>query len=758
MLKKIASFIVKYRFVMMAVFAVLCAYSVYGVTQIRVEYSIDKYLPQQTDTRKAIDIMASEFTTFGSASVMVKGVDRAQADELSAVIGRVDGVASVSFTSDGYKDGTALYGITFEGKSGDDSVRDAYDRVLGALNGYSVSVPSPAYNDFAATLARDMVIILVLAAVVILAVLIFTSKSFAEVIAFPIVFIVAALLNMGTNYWLGTISFVSNTVCIVLQLALAIDYAIILCHRFSEERERGGTAAAALTRALSRAIPEICSSSLTTVTGLLALACMQLRLGADLGFVLAKSIICSIFTVLLLMPCLLMMLSNPIRKTRHKSFVPKIRFWGKAAVKARYFVPAVFLCLVAVCAGINGKVDFVYSQNDIATLRPTATQKALAERNEIFGVSNAFVVLVPAGDYAGERELTQTVLQNEHITSATGLASVQVGGIYITDDMTYRELAVLGGMNEFTAKTVMLMYAKHAGDDVDASRLDGYSAAGLSLLTFLTDAGGSLPISDAQKQQLTALGSTLGSAKAQLQGKKYSRILFTLDLANTDERLFDVIEQLNAVIKQANPNAVFAGESMSAYDLSTTFESDNIKISLLTVLFIFLILMFTFRRSDLPLLLVAVIQGAIFINFGWTVMVGSNIFFFVYLIATAIQMGATIDYAILMCGRFVDARAYSTKTEAVISAVSGSFPTIITSGTIMTVAAFLIGGIVTEPLIASVGITLGRGTVISVIAVMAVLPGLMHLTGGQEKPIFYSNPLFDDRHSKRRLTKYKTMV
>ncbi|MDE7107992.1 MAG: MMPL family transporter, partial [Clostridiales bacterium] len=340
------------------------------------EYDITTYLPEGTDTKKALAIMSDEFASLGSATVMVNNIDAADADGLAKQIGGIDGVTSVSFDSaseSNYKDGKALYSIFYIGDSGDQKAVDAYNETIKLLDksGYKYGVPTPLVNNFAETLKSEMVIIIAISAAVILAVLLFTSKSFAEVLAFPVVFVVAAVLNMGTNHWLGKISFISNTVCIILQLALAIDYAIILCHRFTEEKDKTpDDPKGALITALSKAIPEIASSSLTTVAGLVALMFMQLGLGFDLGMVLAKSIICSLLTVFLLMPCILLWLTKPMDKTRHRSFVPKVRLLGVGVIKIRYALVAVFVALFGVCAWLSQTITYCYSQDSIDTSRP----------------------------------------------------------------------------------------------------------------------------------------------------------------------------------------------------------------------------------------------------------------------------------------------------------------------------------------------------------------------------------------------------
>jgi len=730
-MRKLAEFIVRKRWLFAAVFVALIVYSIISIPRVKVEYDISAYLPEETDTKQALEIMDDEFASYGTATVMVKDISYADAEALRTRISALDGVNYFPFgNSDGYyKDGVAKFSVTFAGAADDERSAAAYADMLKILDasGYKYSVPSPLVESYADTLASEMVIILAIAAAVIILVLLFTSKSFAEVIAFPIVFITAAVVNMGTNHWLGTISFVSNTVCIVLQLALAIDYAIILCHRFTEEKEKApGNAQAALISALAKAIPEIASSSLTTVSGLVALMFMQLRLGYDLGMVLAKSIIISLLTVFFLMPAILLPLSKIMDKTRHRSFVPKIRFWGRGVVKLRYVVIAAFVALFATGSALVGRIDYVYSTSDIDTSKPTATVAAKTEMQEIFGYSNMFVVLVPKGDEERERLILETVSREELVDSALGLAGISLVGAsgrtyYLHDYLTVSEFGDMTGMGTGVAQLIYGMYANRIGEsEPDFSVFKARAIDVIDYVIYETSLAKLSP-------ELAAVAETLKYAESQLIGTAHDRLIFNIAADTEAPETFALIERLMPKVKEICPEAIFAGESMSAYDLNESFSSDNILITLLTIAFIFVILAVTFKSWGIPVVLVLVIQGAIFINFSLPVITGRNLFFFVYLIASAIQMGATIDYAILLTNRFRSLKTLAPDRRAAVSeAVSESFPTILTSGTIMSVAAFLVGLLTSDPLISSMGMMLGSGTLISIACVMTALPALLY--------------------------------
>lgn len=732
---KISGFIVKRRWIILLIFIAMIVYCACSIGLVEVERSITNYLPEDTDTKKALDIMEKEFVTYGTTRINVSDIAYDEAEELSARIRKIDGVKEVVFDGSEahYKDRHALISVTFAYETSDARAVEAYNEVIASLEGYDISIPTsllPSYELYADSLAKDMKLIIGLAAIVIVVVLIFTSKSFAEVLVFPFVFGIAALLNMGTNYWFGKISFVSNSVCIILQLALAIDYSIILCHRFTDEKEKRGDIGEAMVSALSKAIPEILSSCLTTISGLLALVAMQLKLGADLGLVLAKSIVCSILTVIFLMPTLLLLFSKFMDKSKHRSFVPKISFLGKGVVKAGKILPVIFICLIAVFGGLSTKIDYTYVLNNIESGKPTDAQIAIKETEEIFGIDNMLVVLVPVGDYEKERQVLERVGGMKEITSALGIANIEFEeGIYVTDGMTYSEFSNLTGIDAALSRRLFDAYRIMNGiggstESMEVPLID-VAIFGVRLID-----SGIIGLGEEDRATLEEIKPLIKDADDQLIGDRYSRLVFNLDMPIEGEETFRTIDEIKESVKQLYPDAILAGESINAYDLRASFQFDNLIIGLLTVAFVYAILLFTFKSWGLPLLLVAIIQGAIYINFGLVPLFGKNFFFFIYLIVSAIQMGATIDYAILMTNHYREERATKDKKTAVIDAINASFPTIITSGTIMTVAAFLVGIIASDPLISSLGMCLGRGTIISIISVMTVLPATLYLFEG----------------------------
>ena len=731
---KVARFIVDKRKAFYLVFIAAFVFCAASINKVQVNNDITSYLPAQTETRRGLTIMDEEFITLGSANVMVSNVTYQTALDLSHKLENIEGVSEVAFdgTEEHYKNSSALFTISFDGEETDPATVEAMNEVLSALEGYDVYSSTQIGRDESATLQQEMTVILAIAAVVIVVVLLFTSKSYMEVPVYLIVFAAAAVLNMGTNFIFGTISFITNSIAVVLQLALAIDYAIIFCHRYMEERDNGLDPREADIAALSKAIMEISSSSLTTISGLVALMLMQLRIGFDMGIVLSKGIVCSMLCVFLLMPGLLMLFSGPIDRTRHRNLVPKINFWGKAVVRLRYILPPIFLVVVVAGAVLSSHCDYVFDTNDTDFDNKPDWRIADEKVTDTFGKKNTIAVLVPRGDYNKEKYVLERVSQLPQVTQATGLANIEVeDGRMLTDEMNPRQFSELAGVDIELARLLYQAYGLSVEEyGAIFQDPDDYSVPLIDVFEFLLEQKdkGVVNLTGEQADKVDDLQEQLDVGLEQLRGENWSRLVFIADAPTEGDETYALLDEIRSIAQEYyGDDVILVGNSTNAFDLASSFSGDNMKISILTALFVMVILLFTFKSAGLPILLVLTIQGSIWINFSVPVLTETNLFFLSYLVVSSIQMGATIDYAIVITNRYMELKTVMERKQAAVEALSQSFPTILTSGTIMAVAGFLIGGISTDATIGSVGQTLGRGTVTSIILVMTVLPQLLML-------------------------------
>ena len=750
--EKLATWIVDKRNLIFFLYACASIFCLFSRNWVSVCNDITEYLPDSTETRQGLTLMDSEFTTFGTARIMVSHVTYEIAEGLTEQIEPIEGVASATLGSSTvgtdpedrrqtetpediakyFQGANALISVTFEGEEEDGVSLAALSAIRELLEPYDYYVDSTVGNSQADSLASEMGIILAVAAVIIVLVLVLTSRSYAEVPVLLLTFFAAALLNLGTNFIFEEISFVSNSVTVVLQLALAIDYAIIMLHRFLEEREHAGDREACIA-AVSASIPSISASSLTTISGLAAMMFMQFQIGFDMGIVLIKAILFSMLSVFTLMPGLLMLFSKAMARTQHRSFIPKIDRWGKFVLKLRYV--GVPLFAVAIAAGflLSNQCPYVYGYSQIETARQNETQLAEEKVNKTFGTQNIMALLVPKGDYTSEKALLNQLETYDQVDYAMGLSNVEVmDGYMLTDALTPRQFSE---MTDLDYELVCLVYAAYAAENEEYGRIVGglndYAVPLMDMFFFAYDKAeeGYVDLDEEDQADLDDLYAQLSDARKQLLGEKYTRMLVSLNLPEEGEETFSFLQTIHREAEQYyDADKVYlVGDSTSDYDLSISFARDNVMISVLSVAFVIIVLLFTFQSVGLPVLLILVIQGSIWINFSFPGITQQPIFFMSYLVVTSIQMGANIDYAIVISSWYGELKERMSRREAIAQALNLSFPTVLTSGSILSAAGFLIARITTEPAIVGIGACLCRGTLISMFLVMFILPQILYL-------------------------------
>ncbi len=731
---KISGFIVDKRNLIFLIFAILIVFSVFSRSWVEVENDLTFYLPDDSETKQGLTLMDDEFVTFGTAKVMLANITYDDAKTLSEKVSEIKGVQSLTFddTAQHYANSSALFDITFDYPEDDEQCVKKLDEVKEALAGQDIYISSTIGQDDSVTIANEMKVIIVIVAIVVVSVLILTSETFAEVPVLIITFLSAAIINMGTNYMCGKISFISNSVTIVLQLALSVDYAIIYCNRFKVEHKTMSIRDAAVV-ALSKAIPEICASSLTTIGGLVAMMFMKFKIGGDMGLCLIKSIFFSLFSVFLLMPGLLILFGNAMDKTKHKSFVPKINFVGKWDYFSRFVVPPVFLALVVVAYGFSSDCPYAYGQSGIETPLHNDTQVAQQMIDDTFESTNMVALVVPGHDSEKEGKLLAELETYDEVDSSLGLANVEaMDGYMLTDRLTPRQFSELLDIDYEVAE---LLYGAYAVDGAAYGKIVGglsnYSVALMDMFMFLYDEvqEGYVTLDDELMDTLDNAYVQMSAAKKQLRGERYDRMLVYLTLPENDDKTYEFLDKIHEVAEKYYPDDAddiyVVGNSTNAYDFKKSFAQDNVVVSVLSILIVLVVLLGTFKSVGMPILLIIVIQGSIWINFAVPTIMDSPLFFLSYLIVSSIQMGANIDYAIVISSRFLEVKDTMPKREAIIDTLNFAFPTIITSGSMMAAAGILIGQMTSNAAIVGIGQSLGRGTIISIFIVMFILPQLL---------------------------------
>ncbi len=686
-MKKYYQVIVNHPKKIMLSFIILAAAGIFLSRMVSVNYDIKDYLPEETPSTAALDVMGREFDEgIPNARVMVKDVTVPQALEYKEKLLACGGVSAVTWLDDAanilqpletldadtvetyYKDGNALFTVTIEEDKLIGTV-EAIQDLIGEENCISGDAASTAIAT--TSTVKEVALISVIAVIFVFAVLILTTASWVEPVIVLIGLGIAILINNGSNLIFGEISFVTNAAGSILQLAVSLDYSVFLIHRYEECLKETPEPKEAMVNALCRSTSSILSSGLTTVIGFLALVFMRFLIGPDLGLALAKGVAISLITVFIFMPALILSMRQWMIKTRHRRFLPSFQKFGRAVSHVMIPMACVFAVLIVPGYLASNSNSFYYGASYIFG-ENTKLGQDTAAIEDIFGKNDTYVALVPKGNASAERELSD---------------------------------------------------ALHAIPQVK------------SIISYVDTVGAEIPEEYLDQDTLS-----------QLVSDNYSRMVITVDADYEGEETFNLVKSMRETIGRYYPGAYYlAGNGVSTYDLMDTITADMLKVNLIAIGAVFLVLLFTMKSITLPVILVLGIETAIWINMAVPYFSGSTVFYISYLIISSIQLGATVDYAILFTDRYMEFRRGMDKKRAVVETVSAVTVSVLTSGSVMAVVGFLLGYISTHGIISQLGMLLGRGSLLSLGVVLFVLPGLLYLLDGlirhtTLKTSFYHKP------------------
>ena len=730
---KFATFTVKYRWPMAILFLVLSVVCAVVIPFTKIVYDVSTYLPDESVSAVGLDVLKQEFDDKGMTYVILPDVTVQEAKDISDELSKTDGVASIIFeptTSYNSENSTAMLTVMLTDYDSTQGCFSTMQRLIKAGKPYNATFLGQSAISYYTKLETEESImkIGIAIAVIILAMLLVTSKSYFELVPLLLSFGVAVLLNMGTNFIFNGISYISNLVSIVLQLALSIDYSVILMHRYMEERLNGKDPKEAAIDAQKKGVPEILSSSFTTIAGLCALMFMAMKIGTEIGLALAKGIVFSLLSVVFFMPALLVLFSKPLDKSHHKPFVPNITKPTKAILKARKIIVPVFL-VIAIFAGVGQFFSsYSFTMNGGAEL--DKSKKVALERG--FGTMNPLVIIVPNdGDSEKQHRLIDYVTSFEVVDSTVMQIADEV---YLTDAFTREEaqeiipsMMASDSENTSSLSNMASVYVDVAYDRYCSSNdlPNDAKVPLIDLLIFISeDEELSLFIPKSYRGSL----SQLSYAKQNLFGENYVRMTFNINAGVEDKEAFELVAALKTGLKDYYDEYYLTGETVVCHDMSEYFPQDNLHIILFTLSFILIILFFTFRNALLPILLAFAIQAGIWINFVIPYLSGYPLCFIGYLIITAVQMGATIDYAIVLTNRYYALRTQiDDRLQAMAESLNAVFPTIITSGVILTLTGFVLS-VAASGVVSALGSLLGAGAALSMGIVLLVLPSLLLVT------------------------------
>lgn len=676
-MKKFGKLIVKLRIPILILSVLLLIPAAIGYFNTKVNYDILYYLPGDIDTMKGQDILLDDFGKGAYAMVVVDGMNKKNVSELVKKVEKVDHVASVisynGIVGDGVPaeilpdkfrsyfenddSGATLFAIFFDDTTSSTETMNAIEELRDVTDKQCyIAGMSAVVTDTKSMSEKETPIYVLVAVLLVCVVLAIFMDSFLVPVLFMVSIGMAIVYNLGTNIFLGEVSYITKALAAVLQLGVTLDYSIFLWHSYKEEKEKNpGDHKEAMAVAIGNTLTSVVGSSITTVAGFIALCFMSFTLGLDLGIVMAKGVIFGVIGCVTILPSLILTFDKALEKTMHKEIMPNFDKPARWIVKHSWLFLIVFLGLLypAIYGYNHTKVYYDLSDTLPDKLNCSQANKLLAKN---FDKTNSVYM----------------ILADTNLSKDDSIAMID-----------------------------------------EIKELDGISTA-MSLDSVV---GAELPTE--------MLPDSLVS---ELKGNEYQIMMISTNYAIASDEINDQIDKVDEIAKKYDAKSMVIGEAPCTKDLITITDKDFKTVSIVSIAAIFVIIFFVLKSISLPVILVAAIEFAIFVNMGIPYFTGTSIPFISSVVIGTIQLGATVDYAILMTTRYKRERAAGeSKKEAISIALGTSIPSIIVSALGFFAATFGVGMIASVDMISSLCILMARGAIISMLVVIFILPSLFVL-------------------------------
>ena len=675
-MKKFSKWISKHNKIVLIITVILLVPSIFGFINTRINYDILSYLPQELESVKGQNILEDVYSDAATGLLIIDGMKSKDIVDIKEKIKKVNGVDDAIWIDDALDisipkdilpdaiknqlfsgDSTMLI-IKYKGSTADEGTLKAIGEIKTIMNKQCFLSGMSAIMEDTKNLAdKEAPFYVVLAVFISLIILILTMESTAVPVIFLISIGIGILFNMGTNIFLGEISYITKALAAVLQLGVTMDYSIFLMHRYDEELLKHEEKEDAMAQAISSTMLSISGSSLTTIAGFLALCAMDLTLGTDIGIVMAKGVIIGVITAVTVLPALILTFDKLIHRFKHKTIIPNFNKLSKIVTTHYKIIIAIFFILL-IPAIYGSNHTKVYYNLDKTLPKDMPSIVATNKLKDKFNMMTTHFILVKDDikPYKA-KEMEERIEKIDGITNVIGYDKIL--GPVIPEEFipeNIRNIFKSGGYNLILANSQ-------------------YKAA-------------------------------------------------------TDEEN-NQIDSINEIIKEYDQNGVVAGEGALTKDLITTSDRDFKMVSLYSIIAIFLIILVVFKSISIPVLLVSAIEFAIFINMGIPYFTGTTIPFIASIVIGTIQLGATVDYAILLTSRFrEELRKGHEKHEAILIAVEESAKSIVTSGLTFFGATGAVALVSDMALIRSLCFLISRGAIISMAVILLILPSFLLVLEG----------------------------
>jgi predicted RND superfamily exporter protein len=659
------------RLLILVITLIVIVLSVVFSFRVNTNYDMTEYLPNNSETKEGLDVLEDTFGNHAMIELMIKDKSLNEIYLIKQQLLLIDGIQKIVWLDDladisdpdsinqllinqYYRNGHALLTLIFIEDGYALEVEEGINQIKETLVGQDFYLRGEPLNNIEArNIAEDEVLSLILIILPIcFIILIFASMSWLEPLIVLTVLGIGVIVNLGTNAFLPSVSFITLTIASALQLAISLDYSLFFIHRYYEFKDEGLDTKTSVNKAFKKSLPVISASALTTMVGFLALLFMRYRIGMDIGIVLSKGILLSYLSVIFFLPVLIVVFNKWLEKLRHKHFMFHLGGLKNIFIKFRYIFTVLIIVLLVGGIFLQTKTGYLFGSNEYAGDESTvAIDDGLI--SETYGEYQTITLLLKDSDKQSELNLIQSLMSLEHVTKIDAMYTV----VDPSTPVAYLPAELVAGYNQ--------------GD--------------------------------------------------------YARMMIYTDLVDENDTLFAFSDQLNRSIDIEYQEFYMLGSIPATTEIRDTVLADTPIVMLVSVILIGLVILIVFKNFAVPILLLLVIQTAIWLNIGLLAMNDREVIYIGYLVVLALQLGATIDYAMLYASRYIEARNDFSKAEAMKQSLKKTSIPIMISGLVLASAGFIQMLFSDILVVGDIGLLIGRGAILSIIMVLFFLPSILYV-------------------------------
>ena len=708
-MKKIINFITEKRNYILIIMLIITSICAYTMNKVNINQDMTKYLPSNSSMKKGLDILEKELPDVKNMStiwVMIDDLETSKKLELYNELKSIPNIYTISYDneSDTYnKDNHTLYILTSKFNSNSKEMTEIKKELDNLTKEYNL------IYELDSDTTSVPIFIIIFAFIILLIILLIMCSSWIEPILFIITIGIAIIINLGTNYFLKEVSYTTYSIAAILQLVLTMDYSIMLLNRYREEK-KSHTNIIAMKEAIKGSFPSIMGSSFTTIVGLLALVFMSFKIGTDLGIVLAKGVLISLICIFTVLPSLILMFDKLIYKT-HKKYphinMEKIALFSQ---KYKYIISLTFIILFTILYFIKGTNIVTFNTPKDNTI------------SKIFKKDNNIVLLYENKNEDNIDEIIK-YLTTDNKVKTINTYKTTVGKKYNASELDYfLKMQNIDINKEIIVSIYKTIYQDKYNNDSKLTLEE--------LINFIIQNQNNFKnmINDDMFLEINNANNMIQETKKMFVGESYSIINISTSYKEESKDTFTFIDKLDKeCMNKLNEKYYFIGNSIMNYEMSNNFNYEMNKLTIITIVLIFLVVLFTFKSLIIPFILVLLIQCAVYILMSIINILDMKVYYLSLLIVQSILMGATIDYAILFTNYYRELRKENSIRISLKETYNKSIHTILTSSLIMIIITGVLGFVFKDPAIGEICHIIAIGVTIAVLLILFVLPSIIVL-------------------------------